>query len=69
MCSDFDKSPCVQNDKTKSTRRAPVPWMGAFQGEWHISYLANHLVFLPHFFCNDLNFKTLQINGFGALAG
>jgi len=30
MCSDLDKSPCVQNDRTKSTRRAPVPWMGAF---------------------------------------
>jgi hypothetical protein len=25
MCSDLDKSPCVQIDRTKSTRRAPVP--------------------------------------------
>ena len=26
MCSDLDKSPCVQNDRTKRTRRAPVPY-------------------------------------------
>jgi hypothetical protein len=37
MCSDLDKSPCVQNDRTKSTRRALVLQMGAFQGEWHIN--------------------------------
>jgi len=25
LCSDLDKLPCVQNDRTWSTRRAPVP--------------------------------------------
>jgi hypothetical protein len=36
------------------------------------AYLANHLLFLLHCFCNDLYYvdsKTLNITHFGALAG
>ena len=46
----------VQNDRTKSTCCAPVPWMGAFQGEWHI-YLhisPTTCIFCSIVFCNGL---------------
>jgi len=71
MCSDLDKSPCVQNDRTKSTRRAPVSWMGAFPGELHISPTTCSfcsLVFaMIYIYYKDV--KVLKITGFGALAG
>ena len=71
MCSDLDKSPCVQNDRTKRTRRAPVSWMGAFPGELHISPTTCSfcsLVFaMIYIYYKDV--KVLKITGFGALAG
>jgi len=75
MCSDLDKLPCVQNDRTKSTRCAPVPWMGAFQGERHINL---HVSPTTSSFCPislamilifSKNPKTPKIAQFGALAG
>ena len=75
MCSDLDKSPCVQNDRTKGTRLAPVPWMGAFQGEWHIDL---HISPTTCSFCSIVfamilnyykDFKKLKITQIGALAG
>ena len=75
MCSDLFKSPCVQNDRTKSTRRAPVPYMGAFQGVWHINL---HISPTTQCFCPislaiiciySKDSKTPKITQFGALAG
>jgi len=75
MCSDLDKSPCEQSDRTKSTRRALVPSMGAFQGEWHINV---HILPTTCSFCSIVfamifiyykDSKTPNITQFGALAG
>ena len=75
MCSDLDKSPCVKNDRTKSTRRAPVPEMGAFQGEWHFSL---HISSTTCSFCSVVfamiliyykDFYTQKNTQFNALAG
>ena len=75
MCSHLDKSPCVQNDRTKSTRRAPLPEMGAFQGEWHTKL---HISSTTCSFCSIVfavifiyyeDSKTPKTTQFGALAG
>ena len=75
MCSGLFKLPCARNNRTKCTRRIPVPQMGALHGEWHI-----HLHILPTTQCLCSiafaiiliyyeNPRTPKITQFGALAG